>query len=117
MAYLEKRLEGIPIISLPVSGPCEAGKCRPEPIVERYKVIGLADDVKPSVSSMAEFAVVDQAAALFEQSSGNQLHRDPVKGKCKVLLLGRWIGTVEQENIGFPHLKITDSLAFVGVHL
>ena len=24
---------------------------------------------------------------------------------------------VEQEDIGFPHLKITDSLAFVGVHL
>ena len=117
LAYLEKRLQGIPIITLPVFGPQEEGKRPPEPLVERYKVYGLADDVKPSVSNMAEFAVVDQAASLFEQSSGNHLHRDPVKGKCKVLLLGRWRGTVEQEDVGFPHLRITDSLAFVGVHL
>ena len=66
---------------------------------------------------MSEFAVVERAALLFEKSSGNKLHRDPVRGKCKVLLLGRWRGTVEQEDIGFPHLRITDSLAFVGVHL
>ena len=34
-----------------------------------------------------------------------------------MLLLGRWRGTVDQEDIGFPHLRITESLAFVGVHL
>ena len=56
--------------------------------------MGLADDVKLSVSSMAEFAIVDQAATLFEQSSGNLLHRDLVNGNCKFLLLGRWKGTV-----------------------
>ena len=117
LEYLAKRLQGIPIISLPVSGPQELGKPRPEPLTEKYKVFGLADDVKPSVSSMSEFAIVDRGATLFERSSGNQLHRDPVRGKCKVLLLGRWKGTVSQEDIGFPHLRITDSLAFVGVHL
>ena len=117
LVYLERRLEGIPIYSLPVLGPQEEGKSRPLPLEERYKVYGLADDVKPSVSTMAEFALVDKASELFEQSSGNRLHRDPVKGKCKVLLLGRWRGTVEQTDIGFPHLKITESLAFVGVHL
>ena len=66
---------------------------------------------------MSEFAVVERAAQLFEQSSGNKLHRDPQKRKCKVLLLGRWRGTVEQEDIGFPHFRITESLSFVGVHL
>ena len=117
LIYLENRLEGIPIFSLPVLGPPLQGQARPAPIEEKYKVIGYADDVKPGVSNMAEFATVERAAQLFEQSSGNKLHRDPLKRKCKVLLLGRWIGTVEQEDIGFPHLKITDSLAFVGVHL
>ena len=66
---------------------------------------------------MSEFELVDRAAQLFERSSGNKLHRDPTKGKCKVLLMGRWKGTVEQTDIGYPHLRITDSLAFVGVQL
>ena len=93
-------------------GPTEEDGARPSPIVESYKVVGYADDVKPGVSSMAEFALVDHAARLFEQSSGKFLHRDPAKGKCKVLLLGRWKGSVEQEDIGFPYLRISDSLAF-----
>jgi hypothetical protein len=117
LLYLERRLQGIPIFSLPVHGPQEQGQAPLQPLAERYKVVGLADDVKPSVSCMAEFAVVDRGATLFEQSSGNLLHRDPDNGKCKVLLLGRWRGTVNQEDIGFPHLRITDSLAFVGVQL
>ena len=117
LIYLENHLEGIPIFSLPVSGPSEEHQAGPPPLVEKYKVYGLADDIKPGVSNMSEFAVVERAALLFEKSSGNKLHRDPIRGKCKVLLLGRWRGTVEQENIGFPHLRITDSLAFVGVHL
>ena len=117
LTYLHKRLQGIPIISLPVLGPKEKDKPNPEKLVEKYKVYGLADDVKPSVSCMAEFALVDKAAALFEQSSGNVLHRDPGKGKCKVLLLGRWRGTVTQEDIRLPHFQITNSLAFVGVQL
>ena len=66
---------------------------------------------------MAEFAVVERGASLFEQASGNRLHRDQVCGKCKVLLLGRWRGVVEQEDIGFQHFQITDSLAFIGVIL
>ena len=41
--------------------------------MEKYKVYDLADDVKLSVSSIGAFAIVDQAASLFEQSSGNRL--------------------------------------------
>ena len=78
---------------------------------------GLADDVKPGIASMAEFALVDKAADLFERSSGNKLHRDPVTGKCKVLPLGRWRNTLQQEDIGFPYLRISDQLSMVGVEL
>ena len=66
---------------------------------------------------MAEFALIDHAVTLFEKSSGNHLHRDPISGKCKVLPLGRWRNSLQQEDIGFPHLKITNSLSMVGVEL
>ena len=52
------------------------------PHEERYKVIGYADDVKPVITTMEEFLVVDKAMALFEGASGCKLHRDPVSKKC-----------------------------------
>ena len=42
-----------------VSGPSEEHQAGPPPMVEKYKVYGLADDIKPGVSNMSEFAVVD----------------------------------------------------------
>ena len=54
---------------------------------------------------------------LFELSSGNKLHRDRVTGKCKVLPLGRWRNTLQQEDIGHPHFRLTDRLSMVGVEL
>ena len=41
-----------------------------QPREERYKVIGYADDVKPAITSMDEFSLVDRAMALFENASG-----------------------------------------------
>ena len=117
LVYLEKRLKGILIHSLPTFGPRLKNGTKPQPVEERYKVYGLADDIKPAVCSMAEFSLVDEAASLFERSSGCMLHRDPVTGKCQVLPLGRWKGTLEQEDILFPYMKITTSLAMVGVEL
>ena len=66
---------------------------------------------------MAEFALVDKAAKLFELSSGCVLHRDPVVGKCKVLPLGRWRGTLQQEDLQFQYMKLCDTLSMVGVEL
>ena len=71
------------------------------------------DDVKPAITTMAEFSTVDRACSLFEKSSGCQLHRDPTQGKCKFLKLGRWRGTLSQEDIPLRHL----SLEMVGVEL
>ena len=99
LCYLEKRLRGILISSLPVQGPVLQGEPSLQPSEERYKVIGYADDVKPAITSMDEFKLVDRAMALFEQASGCKLHRDPSTKKCKFLPLARWRGTLQQEDI------------------
>ena len=75
------------------------------------------DDVKPSVTSMAEFITINTACSLFEKSSGCQLHRDPASRKCKFLPLGRWRGVLEQEDIPLNYMVMTDSLDMVGVEL
>ena len=89
--YLEKRLTGILITSLPQLGPVqEHSRQQVLPRVEeRYKVVSYADDLKPAVTSMYEFILVDKASALFESASGCRLHRDPTSQKCKFLPLGR----------------------------
>ena len=117
LIYLVNRLTGIPICSLPTLGPNLENGNLPMPVTEHYKVFGYADDIKPAVTNMAEFALIDKAATLFEKSSGCQLHRNPATGKCKVLPLGRWRNSLQQEDIQFPYLKITDSLSMVGVDL
>ena len=65
---------------------------------------------------MSQFTLVDKAAKLFELSSGCALHRDrdPVSGKCKVLPLGRWRGTLKQEDILYPYMKLCNTLEMVG---
>ena len=116
LVYLDKRLQGILVHSLPVQGPTLHGQALP-PLETRYKVQGYLDDCKPAVTSMAEFQLVDTACRLFERSSGCKLHRDPDTDKCKVLLLGRWKGVLQQEDIPLPYLKITDHLDYLGCKL
>ena len=103
LLFLERILEGIPICSVPSLGPLAEGQLAIPPVEERYKVYGLADDVR--------------AICLFEMSSGNLLYRDSIKGKCKVLALGRWRNTLQQEDIGHPHFRLSDRLSMVGVEL
>ena len=118
LRYLERRLQGILISSIPVHGPSFQGEKHPlPPLEERFKLMAYCDDVKPAISTMAEFSLVDKACTLFEQSSGCQLHRDPTLGKCKILKLGRWRGTVSQEDIPLRYLVISESLEMVGVEL
>ena len=118
LVYLEKRLQGIPIYSLPVHGPVLQGQAVPLPPLEtRYRVLGYLDDCKPAITTMAEFQLVDTACSLFERSSGCRLHRNPASQKCKVLLLGRWKGVLQQEDIPLPYLKITDHLDYLGCKL
>ena len=72
LTYLDRRLHGILISSTPVQGQVPFLSL---PYEERYKVIGYSDDVKPAITSMKEFTMVDQAMSLFEKASGWRLHR------------------------------------------
>ena len=117
LLLLDRKLQGIPICSVPALGPLAEGQHAIPAVEERYRVYGLADDVKASVSSMAEFRLIEEAATLFELSSGNLLHRNSITGKCKVLALGRWRNTLQQEDIGQPHFRLSDRLSMVGVEL
>ena len=117
--YLDKRLRGIPIISIPVPGPA-LEHCLTQPtLTQRYKVQAYADDVKPAITSMREFIMVDEACTMLERAAGVKLHRDPITQKVKFLPLGRWRGTLKQEDL--PHqcqyILISDHLDFVGVEL
>ena len=98
LTYLERRLTGILITSLPVLGPVpehSPHKALPVPehsphkvlpaLEERYKLVSYADDLKPAITSMHEFILVNNASALFEAASGCVLHRDPTSNKYKFL--------------------------------
>lgn len=114
LIYLEKRLTGIPVFPIPVLGPREEDNKPIQAMEENYKIIGNADDVKPSITSMAEFSLVDKGASFFEQSSGCRLHRDPAQDKCKFLALGRWRNTLQKEDIPHSYMKLSDRLSMVG---
>ena len=86
-------------------------------IEERYKNFGYADDVKPAITNMQEFSLVDKAMSLFEKASGCRLHTDPANKKCKFLPLARWRGTLQQEDIPCPYMTISDHLEMLGVEL
>ena len=119
LVYLDRRLSGIPIASLPVAGPTiEGADSHVLPQVQQlYKVVAYADDVKPGISTMQEFYLVDRACSLLERASGVKLHRDPSAGKVKFLPLGRWKGSLTQEDLPHQYIQLSDHLDFVGVEL
>ena len=88
LTYLDRRLQGIMIAALPQLGPVLPGSPPLGLLEERYKVIGYADDIKPAITCMDEFRLVDTAMHLFENASGCKVHRDPKNMKCKFLPLG-----------------------------
>ena len=135
LTYLRRRLQGIPICSLPVQGPLPAPLPLPAaaqhhrqprrprqqptlpPLELRYYIIGYCDDLKPAITTMAEFTLVDQAMLLFEKSSGCKMHRDPLSEKCKFLPLGRWRGSLTQEDIPCSFFLLSDHLDMLGATL
>ena len=116
--FLDLHLTGIPISSLPVSGPANVSEPFPLPCSEeRFKVMAYCDDVKPAICSIKEFNVADAGASLFESAAGTRLHRDPASQKCKFLALGKWKRELKQEDIPTPYMRLTDTLDMVGVQL
>jgi hypothetical protein len=49
---------------MPVSGPVLAGESSPPHPLESYKVFGNIDDIKPAVTCMQEFILIDHGSAL-----------------------------------------------------
>ena len=121
ISYLDKRLTGILITSLPVQGPLLSNSSLEQlaPVEERYRVISYADDLKPAVTSMEEFSLVNSASALFESASGCRLHRDPASLKCKFLPLGKWRTRLQQNDLpaDCQYFAVSDHLDMVGVEL
>ena len=89
MTYLDKRLNGITIYSTPRLGPLLPEAAPLAPVEETFKLLCYIDDLKPSITSLEEFTLVDTASLNFERASGCELHRDPKSGKVKFLPLGR----------------------------
>ena len=106
VCYLDEKLQGITLYSTPTLGPTLPGAPPLPNLEEKYRLIAYVDDVKPAITSMQEFLLVDRASLLFERASGCELHRDPASGKVKFLPLGRWQGTLQQEII--PPLYIVN---------
>ena len=52
--------------------------------------------------------MADKAVSLFENSSGCKLHRVQKTEKCKILLLGKWIGIINQNDIPLKFLKVLE---------
>ena len=118
LLYLDSKLSGIPVISLPILGPAQEDEPFPLlPFVEKFKLMAYCDDVKPAICSKEEFIIADYGASLFEKAAGTKLHRDPSTDKCKFLPLGKWRHELSQEDIPTPYMKITESLDMVGVKL
>ena len=107
--WLERRLRGINIYKPNFFSTVNS--------METYKLMAYVDDVKPSITSMNEFSLVDKGSAIFESASGCRLHRDPKSGKVKFLPLGRWRGTLTTEDLPVNYVAISDHLDMVGVKL
>ena len=117
IAWLERRLKGILIYKQSAEGPTLPGTIFRPQVETRYKIIGYIDDIKPAVTSMNEFQIIDRGAALFEGASGCALHRDSLSGKVKLLPLGRWKGSLQQEDLPVNYIALSDHLDMVGVQL
>ena len=117
LTWLHKRLQGIPVYHIPMQGPVLRAQPFPPMLSETFKLIGYIDDVKPAITAMSEFSLVDNGSLLFEKASGCILHRDPTSGKVKFLPLGRWRGSLTQEDLPVNYIALSDHLDMVGVQL
>ena len=91
-------------------------RCFP-PLEEEFRLLGYIDDLKIAITSMWGFIVVDKNIRLFEDASVCKLYRAPSAGKVKFLLLGRWRGVLQQEDIPVRYIKISKHLYMFSVKL
>ena len=78
---------------------------------ETCKVGAYVDDVKPGITSLAEFDLVDRGSAIFVAGLGCILHHDPSKVKVKFLPIGGWRPSgkhpgLQKADIPVPYKKV-----------
>ena len=68
---------------------------------------------------MAEFSLVESETRLFEAASGTELHRDRTSNKVKFLPLGRWKGTLTEDDLPneCKYIAFSDHLDMLGPEL
>ena len=119
LVQLGARLKGITLYTAPTYGPVLPDQLPLEPTTEKYKLVGYCDDCKPAVTSMAEFSLVERETRMFEAASGTELHRDRNSGKVKFLPLGRWKGTLSEDDLPneCKYIAFTEHLDMLGPKL
>ena len=61
--------------------------------------------------------IIYRGAAIFEAASGCILYRDPMSNKVELLLLGRWKGSLQQEDLPVRYIALSKHLDILGVQL
>ena len=152
LGYLEKRLKGILIHSIPVQGPIlspnhhhptQPTNTHPPPTIPilpnlppmptqkqlnqpsntlppletRYILYAFCDDLKPAITNLWEFKLVERTMTIFELASGCKMHRTAESKKCKFLALGKWKTELKQNMIPHNFFSLSDHLDFLGVTL
>ena len=115
--YLERRLSGMTLYNTPVLGPAERGAPRRlKPVSSKYILAGYCDDLKPAITKIEEFKILEKAVNMYEKASGCILHRDLASNKCKILLMGAWTKW-SQDEIPLNFLTKSDHLDMLGIRL
>ena len=86
-------------------------------IETRYKLYAFCDDLKPAITSIWEFRLVERVMTLFERSSGCKMYRTAISQKCNFLPLGKWKTNLKQNMIPHDFFILSDHLDFLGVIL
>ena len=111
-------LPGLP--PLPPQPPGRQLALRPQmPLVleTRYILYAYYDDLKPAITSLWEFLLVERVMSLFELAFGCKMHRTAISQKCKFLPLGKWRFQFTQNMIPHNFFSLSDHLDFLGVTL
>ena len=101
----------------PVRGPIANSSRVLPPLLTKYTLAAFCDDLKPAITSIYEFSLVERVMKIFELSSGCKMHRSKESEKCKFLPLATWRKTLKQGDIPFDFFTLSDHLDFLGVTL
>ena len=115
-------LPGLPALPPPPAPPPAARRGQAQlqvfhPLETSYILYAYCDDLKPAITSVWEFVLVERVMTLFEKAFGCKMHRTAESQKCKFLALGKWKNTLTQQMIPHDFFTLSDHLDFLGVTL